>query len=114
MPRPRKPRSVHGRPIADGFHPNRVPPWGREEIVLPVEGLEAIRLSDFEGLGQQAAAERMNVSRQTFGRVLADARRIVAEALVLGKVLRIAGGHFEMPPWGRGRRGRGRGRGHPF
>ncbi len=103
MPRPRKPRFVQGRPIVDAYLPNRIPPWGREEIVLPIEGLEAIRLSDFEGLDHEAAAIRMNVSRQTFGRILAEARAIVAESLVMGKVLRIQGGHFEMPPRGRGR-----------
>jgi predicted DNA-binding protein (UPF0251 family) len=84
-----------------------MPPWGREEIVLPIEALEAIRLSDFEGLDHETAAIRMNVSRQTFGRILAEARAIVAEALVMGKVLRIQGGHFEMPPRGRGRHRRG-------
>jgi len=109
MPRPRKPRFVQARPIVDGFQPNRLPPWGREEVSLTIEGLEAIRLSDFEGLDQESAAMRMNVSRQTFGRILIEARRIVAEALVMGKVLRIEGGHFEMPPRGRGRRRRGRG-----
>jgi hypothetical protein len=31
----------------------------------------------------------------------------VADALVMGKVLRIAGGHFEMPPRGGGRHRRG-------
>ena len=106
MPRPRKMRFVQGPPVVTGFMPNRVPPWGSDEIVLPVEGLEAIRLSDFEGLDQESAAERMNVSRQTFGRILGEARRIVAEALVMGRVLRIEGGHFELPPRGRRRRGR--------
>jgi predicted DNA-binding protein (UPF0251 family) len=91
----------------DAFVPNKMPPWGKEEIVLPIEGLEAIRLSDFEGLDHEAAAIRMNVSRQTFGRILAEARAIVAEALAMGKVLRIQGGHFEMPPRGRGRHRRG-------
>ena len=109
MPRPRKPRFVHARPIVDAFIPSRLPPWGKEEVVLSIEGLEAIRLSDFEGLGQEPGAERMNVSRQTFGRILTEARSIVADALVMGKVLRIEGGHFEMPPMGRGRRRRGRG-----
>jgi len=113
MPRPRKMRFVQGPPVVTGFMPNRVPPWGSDEIVLPVEGLEAIRLSDFEGLDQESAAERMNVSRQTFGRILGEARRIVAEALVMGRVLRIEGGHFELPPRGRRRRGRGWG-GGPF
>ena len=107
MPRPRKLRFVQGRPIADAFIPNSVPPWGREEIFLPIEGLEAIRLSDFQGLDQETAARMMNVSRQTFGRILTEARVIVADALVMGKVLRIEGGHFDMPPRGRGRHRRG-------
>jgi len=112
MPRPRKRRFVQVPPLVNGFQPNRLPPWGREEIVLPVEGLEAIRLNDFEGLDQETAADRMGVSRPTFGRILSAARRIVAEALVMGKVLRIEGGDFEMPP-NRRRRRRG-GRGEPF
>ena len=108
MPRPRKRRFVQVPPLVDGFQPNRFPPWGRQEVVLPVEGLEAIRLNDFEGLDQETAANRMRVSRQTFGRILGEARRIVAEALVMGKVLRIEGGNFDMPPNRRRRRRRGR------
>jgi predicted DNA-binding protein (UPF0251 family) len=107
MPRPRKLRFVQGRPIVDGFTPNTMPPWGREEVFLPIEGLEAIRLSDFQGMDQETAARMMNVSRQTFGRILTEARGIVADALVMGKVLRIEGGNFEMPPRRRGRHGRG-------
>lgn len=107
MPRPRKRRFVQVPPLVDGFQPNRLPPWGRQEVVLPVEGLEAIRLNDFEGLDQETAANRMSVSRQTFGRILGEARRVVAEALVMGKVLRIEGGDFDMPP-NRRRRRRGR------
>ena len=108
MPRPRKLRWVQGRPVVGAFVPNQTPPWGREEVVLPVEGLEAIRLVDYQGLDQETAAGMMNVSRQTFGRILADARAVVADALIMGKILRIEGGHFEMPPRGRhGRRWRG-------
>ena len=88
-----------------------------EDIVLPVECLEALRLSDLEKLDQQSAAAQMNVSRQTFGRVLAEARELVAEALVMGKRIRIQGGAYVLPglaPDGRGGRGmrrrRGRGR----
>ncbi len=113
MPRPPKPRYVSARPLVDGFFPRRMPPWGREEIVLPVEGLEAIRLSDYQGLDQETAAERMNVSRQTYGRILTSARRVVAEALVMGKFLRIEGGHFHMPTGGGGPRRRRRGKGGP-
>lgn len=107
MPRPRKLRFVQGRPIVNAFVPDGIPPWGREEIVLPIEGLEAIRLNDFQGLDQETAAKMMNVSRPTFGRILAEARTIVADALVMGKILRIEGGHYDMPPRGRGRHRRG-------
>jgi len=109
MPRPRKPRFVDGPPIVDRFRPHPFHSKGKEEVFLPIEGLEAIRLRDYEGLSQEEAAERMNVSRQTFGRILTHARKTVAETLVLGRVLRIEGGHFEMPSRGCRRRRRGRG-----
>jgi predicted DNA-binding protein (UPF0251 family) len=79
-----------------------------EDVVLPVEGLEALRLSDLEKMDQQSASAQMNVSRQTFGRVLSEARELVAEALVMGKRIRIHGGAYALPglaPDGRGRRG---------
>ncbi|MCD6138085.1 MAG: DUF134 domain-containing protein [Deltaproteobacteria bacterium] len=112
MPRPRKPRFVQGGPMANAFRPLGIPAGNMEEVVLPVEGLEALRLSDLERLDHEAAAARMNVSRQTFGRVLAEARQLVAEALVLGKAIRIQGGSYALSGvgrWGRGGRG-GRGR----
>ncbi|MDY6971485.1 MAG: DUF134 domain-containing protein [Thermodesulfobacteriota bacterium] len=111
MPRPIKPRFVQGRPVVDTFIPSTVPPWGREEVVLPIEGLEAIKMNDFQGLDQETSARMMNVSRQTFGRILSEARVIVADALVMGKTLRIQGGNFHMPPRGRGRHRRGHGGG---
>ena len=110
MPRPRKRRFVQSRPVVTGFVPEGVPLGGREIIVLPIEGLEAIKLNDVQGLDQESAAAVMNVSRQTFGRILAEARAIVADALVLGKILRIEGGHFDIARGGVGRRRRQRGR----
>jgi predicted DNA-binding protein (UPF0251 family) len=109
MPRPRKPRFVQGHPVVSSFIPENKPPWGVETTILTVEGLEAIKLIDHQGMDQESAAKMMNVSRQTFGRILAEARVIVADALVMGKILRIKGGDFDMPPRGRGRYRRGRG-----
>ncbi len=63
-----------------------------EEVVLTIDEVEAIRLADFEGMYQEQAAEKMKISRQTFGRVIAAAHRKIAEALVAGKALRIEGG----------------------
>ena len=106
MPRPRKPRFVSGFPAMTAFVPQGLPITG--EVTLTVEELEAIRLTDFEGLDQEAAAGMMGVSRHTFGRVLASARGAVAEALVTSKTLRIEGGTFEIRgPRRRRRRGHG-------
>jgi uncharacterized protein len=69
---------------------------GLEEVTLGVDEFEAIRLADLEGLHQDAAAAEMDVSRQTFGRIIDEARRKVAEALVKGKALRIDGGEFQI------------------
>jgi len=107
MPRPKKPRFVSGYPTIAAFVPQGMPITG--ELMLTVEELEAIRLSDFERMDQESAANLMQVSRQTYGRILTNARGIVAEALVTGKGLRISGGDYAMR--GRGRRHRG-GRNH--
>ena len=107
MPRPRKPRFVQGGPMANVFKPKGILASELEEVVLPVEGLEALRLGDLERLDQETAAKRMNISRQTFGRVLAEARTLISEALVMGKMIRIQGGAYTLPGInGRGGRGR--------
>jgi predicted DNA-binding protein (UPF0251 family) len=106
MPRPKKIRFVTADPLMTGFLPENIAPSG--DLTLSMEGLEAIRLSDFEGLDQEAAAAQMGISRQTFGRILTDARRVAAEALVTGKRLVIGGGTYAYRG-GRGRRRRRRG-----
>ncbi|MDY6906303.1 MAG: DUF134 domain-containing protein [Thermodesulfobacteriota bacterium] len=106
MPRPRKTRFVSGYPAAAGFTPLGISPAG--EVVLSVEGFEALRLSDFEHLDQETAAQIMEVSRQTYGRILGEARSIVAEAFVTGKTVRIEGGIYKFRERGRRcRRGKG-------
>lgn len=110
MPRPKKPRFVSAYPAIAAFVPQGISIIG--EILMSVEELESIRLSDFEHLDQETAANIMGVSRHTYGRILANARSIVAEALVTGKALRIEGGAYEFRGMGRRRRRRGgRGRG---
>lgn len=65
------------------------------ETVLPLDGLEALRLADVEGLEQVDAAARMGISRSTFSRLLAEARSTVATALTQGWAIRIDGGPIE-------------------
>lgn len=61
----------------------------KEELLL--EELEALRLADQEGLSQLEAAERMQVSRQTFGNIIKRARTKVAKCIVNGHALVIQG-----------------------
>ena len=76
------------------FKPAGIPMRELEEVVLTVEELEAIRLRDVEGLEQEPCAERMNISRPTFVRIINSARTKVAEALVRAKAIRIEGGTY--------------------
>ena len=117
MVRPRQCRRVGQLPQATYYKPRGVPLRALEQVGLTVDELEAIRLADLEGLYQEAAAEQMNVSRQTFGRILEAAHKKVADALVNGKALSIEGGPIEVVgpgasgPGRRGQGGPGRGRG---
>jgi len=63
-----------------------------EEVVLSLDEFEAVRLACHEALYQEEAAARMGVSRQTFGRIIESAQKKIADMLVNGKALRIAGG----------------------
>jgi len=83
-------------PESNYFKPRGIPLRMLEEIILTIDEFEAIRLADLEGLYQEESAEKMNVSRQTFGRIIESAHKKVAEALVRGRALKIEGGEFEM------------------
>jgi len=114
VPRPQKPRWIGFDPPNIMFIPRAVPfPVGAQTL-LTVDELEALRLADVKGMSQEGAAAKMNVSRATFGRIVAQARKKVADALIHGKSIGIQGGAVRYhPPYGRGgwAHGRGRGRG---
>ena len=61
MPRPKKTRFVSGYPAIAAFVPHGMSITG--EVSMTLEELEAIRLSDFEHLDQETAANMMQVSR---------------------------------------------------
>jgi predicted DNA-binding protein (UPF0251 family) len=94
LTRPRKPRCVRDEPAYAYFKPQGIPLRELEDIRLSVEELEALRLVDIEELYQEEAALRMEVSRPTLHRILKEARRKVATALVEGRALGIAGGDY--------------------
>lgn len=120
MVRPRKNRIVEYEPKVTYFKPQAVPLTQLQEVILTVDELEAVRLSDFTGMNQTYAAHRMGFHQSTFQRTLACARQKISDAIVNGKAIKIQGGAYIMPggdttgPAGAGGRGMGRGRGAGF
>jgi len=98
VPRPRKRRALARAPRPVVYKPAGVPLERLGRVTLLADELEALRLADQEGLTQAEAAERMGVSRSTFQRIVDQARRQVARALVDGLALFIEGEVVVPPP----------------
>ncbi len=96
MGRPRKCRKIGATPDITYFKPRGVPMQRLKDVAIPVDAFEAIRLADYKGMPRDAAAAAMDVSRQTFGRILSGARQCVATALVEGAALKINGGNYTL------------------
>ena len=92
MPGRRRCRRVDFQPNFVYFEPRGLHSPG--EKTLKVEELESIRLKDYLQLNQEEAAKRMGVSQPTFHRMLSEAHRKIAEALVDGNAIRIEGGDY--------------------
>jgi predicted DNA-binding protein (UPF0251 family) len=92
MARPHKQRFIGMLPKACLFKPRGIPMSDLEVAVLLLDELEALRLADLEEDQHEHAAAKMNVSRPTFGRILGQAHKTVADALINGKALQIEGG----------------------
>lgn len=96
MPRPKCCRRIGSLPDANYYKPRGIPSSLLKEVVISLDELESIKLADFEGLYQDVAAARMNISRQTFGRIIVSAHQKIADVLLHGKSLKIEGGSVEM------------------
>ena len=94
MPRPHKCRQVQFQPGFTLFKPQGIPARQLALVTLTFDELEALRLKDLEGLGQDEIAGQMGVSQSTVQRILAGARQKVTDAIVRGKMLQIEGGAF--------------------
>ncbi len=91
MPRTTKNRKICHIPNYHIFKPDKN---NCERIVLTLDELEAIRLADLETLDQDAAAEKMEISRATFQRILYSAHKTIADALINGKAIELKGGSY--------------------
>ena len=92
MSRPCRCRRIRCKPDANYFKPRGIPLDMLEEVNLTLDELEAVRLADFDGLYQEDAAKKMDVSRQTFGNIINSAHKKIADVLLNAKALKIEGG----------------------
>ncbi len=92
--RPKKKRIIHKKPESFKFSPRgkRGKPGS---VFLTLEEFEAIRLADNQFKRHSDAAASMDVSRQTFERILKEARKTVSDAIVNGKAIKIWGGSYD-------------------
>ena len=96
MPRPPKTRNIKNIPEIKFFKPAGIPMKDLKEIHLKMEEVEAIRLKDLKNLTQEECAEKMEISRPTFQRILVSARQKIAKALIKGKGIRFKGGDYQL------------------
>lgn len=87
MPRPKKPRLCGCKMQGQAFKPTGTPLSQLAQISMEQDELEALKLSDYEGLFQEEAGRKMGVSRGTVQRLLGSARKKVAQALFEGAAL---------------------------
>jgi predicted DNA-binding protein (UPF0251 family) len=89
MPRKKCKRFIEREPDVDYYKPIGIPLRNLDEVVLQLDEFEAIRLADQEGIYQEDAAKKMRISRQTFGRIINEAHKKIADALINGKAIKI-------------------------
>jgi predicted DNA-binding protein (UPF0251 family) len=96
MGRNKKDRIVKYNPDVNYFKPRGIPMFDLEEVSLTVDEREALRLADFLGMSHEDAGKEMGVSRATFGRIVQNARKTIADAMINGKAILIEGGNFQV------------------
>ena len=94
--RPQKKRIVAYNPSVSYFKPRGIPMLELDEMQLTIDAYEAVRLSDLEGMSHEEAGQAMGVSRATFGRIILKARKVIANAIVNGKAIKIEGGTYAL------------------
>lgn len=96
MVRPQKSRTVAFNPDISYFKPRGIPMIDLAEVQITIDEYEAIRLSDLLCMSYEEAANHMEVSRATFGRIVRRARKTIADALINGKAINIQGGSYRI------------------
>ena len=92
MSRPKLPRCMRFKPNTYYFKPRGIPLRNLEEVVLLPDELVALKLHEVDGLEQTEGADKMKISQPTFARLLGNAHKKIAEAIIKGKAIQIEGG----------------------
>jgi len=87
---------VQRKPSFVLFKPAGIPAKSLQAITLTICEFEALRLNDLERIGQIATAKKMRLSQPTLQRILIEARKKIARALVEGKAIKIEGGNYKL------------------
>lgn len=95
MPRPKQCRKIGSPPLMKGFKPYGINISDSESVFMQYDEYETLRLLDYEGMLQEQAAEKMDVSRPTLTRIYENARKKIAKALIEGKSIQIEGGNVD-------------------
>jgi predicted DNA-binding protein (UPF0251 family) len=82
MPRPRKKRCCRRYNADRIYKPQGIPLRDIDSTILSLDQFEAIRLCDIDNLDQEEAGREMGISRGTIQRLIYDARRKIAEAIL--------------------------------
>ena len=94
MARPSKCRRICMEPAYESFIPQGISCG--EQIILTVDEYEVIRLVDLEKLTHEQCAKQMDISRTTVTEIYEAAREKIADSIVYGKTLLIAGGNYRL------------------
>jgi predicted DNA-binding protein (UPF0251 family) len=89
MTRPKIKRCLKFNPGVLYFKPQGIPMSILEEEELFHDEIEALKLHDVDGLDQITAAKKMKISQPTFGRILNNAYKKIATAIIKGKAIKI-------------------------
>ena len=89
-------RWVENIPEVSLYKPAGVPLRDMEIVEISIVEIEAVRLTDLEGLTQEEAARKMGISRRSFWNDLMTARKKIAYALSKGCAIQIINGNVRI------------------
>ena len=94
MPRPKRSRRICEFPDVLEFSPDDREADG--SVVLTLEEYQTIRLVDLQKMTHEQCAKQMDISRTTVTEIYESARAKIADCIVNGRRLLIAGGNYRL------------------